>query len=100
MKRLHPFPASELKDLFDLDHAVNFGLLPPVVFSDEPEEELADYIDEYIMQEIIAEGATRNLPAFSRFLEIAALSNGGASWADRTRSTTAHTATPSMSGLR
>ena len=77
VKRLHPFSASELKDLFDLDHAVNFGLLPPVVFSDEPEEELADYIDEYIRQEIIAEGATRNLPAFSRFLEIAALSNGG-----------------------
>lgn len=76
IKRLHPFSASELGDLFDLDRAVNYGLLPPVVFSDEPEEELADYIDEYLRQEIIAEGATRNLPAFSRFLEIAALSNG------------------------
>ena len=74
--RLHPFSASELGDLFDLDKAVNFGLLPPVVFSEEPEEDLADYIDEYLRQEIIAEGATRNLPAFSRFLEIAALSNG------------------------
>ena len=76
IKRLHPFSASELKDLFDLDRAVNYGLLPPVVFSDEPEEDLADYIDEYLRQEIIAEGATRNLPAFSRFLEIAACANG------------------------
>ena len=76
VRRLHPFSASELGDLFDLDRAVNFGLLPPVVFSEEPEEELADYIDEYLRQEIIAEGATRNLPAFSRFLEVAALSNG------------------------
>jgi predicted AAA+ superfamily ATPase len=76
VKRLHPFSASELKDLFDLDRAVNYGLLPPVVFSDEPEEDLADYIDEYLRQEIIAEGATRNLPAFSRFLEIAACANG------------------------
>ena len=76
VKRMHPFSASELGDRFDLDRAVNFGLLPPVIFSEEPEEELADYIDEYLRQEIIAEGATRNLPAFSRFLEIAALSNG------------------------
>ena len=73
---MHPFSASELGDIFNLDRAVNFGLLPPVVFSEEPEEELADYVEEYIRQEIIAEGATRNLPAFSRFLEIAALANG------------------------
>ena len=76
IKRLHPFSASELKEKFDLDRAVNFGLLPSIFFSAEPEEDLADYIDEYLKQEIIAEGATRNLPAFGRFLEIAALSNG------------------------
>jgi len=76
IKRLHPFSASELKELFSLDRALNHGLLPSVWFSEEPEEDLADYIDEYLQQEIIAEGATRNLPAFSRFLEIAALSNG------------------------
>ena len=76
VKRLHPFSAAELGDLFELDHAVNFGMLPSVWFAGEPEEDLADYIDEYLRQEVIAEGATRNLPAFSRFLEIAALSNG------------------------
>lgn len=76
VRRLHPFSASELKDCFSLDRAINFGLLPAVWFSDEPEEDLADYIDEYLRQEIIAEGATRNLPAFSRFLEVAALANG------------------------
>ena len=76
VRRLHPFSAFELKDLFSLERAINFGLLPSVWFSEEPEEDLADYIDEYLRQEIIAEGATRNLPAFSRFLEIAALSNG------------------------
>jgi len=76
VRRLHPFSAFELKDLFSIDRAVNYGLLPSVWFSDEPEEDLADYIDEYLRQEIIAEGAARNLPAFSRFLEVAALSNG------------------------
>ena len=75
IKRLHPFSASELKGDFDLDRAVNFGLLPFVWFSTEPNEDLADYVDEYLRQEIIAEGATRNLPAFSRFLEVAALCN-------------------------
>lgn len=76
IRRLHPFSAFELKDRFSLDRAINFGLLPSVWFSDEPDEDLSDYIDEYLRQEIIAEGATRNLPAFSRFLEVAALSNG------------------------
>ena len=76
VKRLHPFSAAELGERFSLERAVNYGLLPSVWFSDEPEEDLADYIDEYLRQEIIAEGATRNLPAFGRFLEVAALSNG------------------------
>ena len=76
VRRLHPFSAFELKEKFSLERAINFGLLPAVWFSDEPEEDLADYIDEYLRQEIIAEGATRNLPAFSRFLEVAALANG------------------------
>jgi len=76
IRKMHPFSASELGELFNLERAVNFGLLPSVWFSDEPDEDLADYVDEYLRQEIIAEGATRNLPAFSRFLEIAALSNG------------------------
>lgn len=76
IRRLHPFSVSELGDAFNLDRAVNFGLLPSIWFSDEPEEDLADYLDEYLRQEIIADGATRNLPAFSRFLEVAALCNG------------------------
>ena len=76
IKRLHPFSASELESRFDLNRAVNYGLLPFVWFSSEPNEDLADYVDEYLRQEIIAEGATRNLPAFSRFLEVAALCNG------------------------
>lgn len=76
VKRLHPFSAIEIGEPFDLERAVNIGLLPSVWFSDEPDEELCDYIDEYLRQEIISEGAARNLPAFSRFLEVAALSNG------------------------
>ena len=76
IRNLHPFSASELGDAFDLDRAVNVGLVPGIWFSDDPEEDLAGYISLYLEQEIMQEGATRNLPAFSRFLEVAALSNG------------------------
>ena len=73
---LHPFSAAELGEDFDLDKALNFGLLPSIWDSDEPEEDLASYLKLYLEQEIMQESATRNLPAFSRFLEVAALANG------------------------
>ena len=76
VRNIHPFSASELGDRFDLDRAMNYGLLPGIWFSDEPEDDLAGYVSLYLQQEIMQEGATRNLPAFSRFLEIAALSSG------------------------
>ena len=76
IRNLHPFSASELGAAFDLDRAVNIGLVPGIWFSDDPEEDLAGYVSLYLEQEIMQEGATRNLPAFSRFLEVAALSSG------------------------
>ena len=76
IRNLHPFSASELGDAFALDRAINIGLVPGIWFSDEPDEDLAGYVSLYLEQEIAQEGATRNLPAFSRFLEVAALSNG------------------------
>ena len=76
IRNMHPFSASELGSQFDLCRALNNGLVPGIWFSDEPEEDIAGYVSLYLEQEIMQEGATRNLPAFSRFLEIAALSNG------------------------
>jgi len=51
-------------------------LLPPIYFSDDPTADLQAYAGSYLQQEIVAEGATRNIPAFSRFLKVAALANG------------------------
>ena len=76
VRHLHPFSAAELGDKFNLDYVLNNGLIPGIWDSDDPEEDLAGYVSLYLEQEIMAEGATRNLPAFSRFLEVAALSNG------------------------
>ncbi len=72
---LHPFVLKELKD-FDLLRALNYGLIPSIYFSDSPEEDLKAYAGSYLREEIAAEGLTRNVPAFSRFLEVAALCNG------------------------
>ncbi len=72
---LRPFTRRELGASFDLGRAIRHGLLPPVYLGDEPEEDLAAYVGNYLQQEIAAEGLTRNIPAFGRFLEVAALSN-------------------------
>jgi predicted AAA+ superfamily ATPase len=75
VRHLHPFCRHELKTHFDLLRAINHGLLPPIYLSDSPDEDLAAYAGTYLQQEIVAEGVTRNVPAFSRFLEVAALCN-------------------------
>ncbi len=75
-KYLHPLTYRELGDRFDLVYAVNRGLLPSIYFSDDPYTDLKAYTGSYLQQEIMAEGATRNIPAFSRFLRVAALCNG------------------------
>lgn len=72
---LHPLSAHELGDRFDLTRALGAGLLPSIYFSDDPSADLAAYAGAYLQQEVVAEGATRNVPAFSRFLRVAALAN-------------------------
>jgi len=75
-KYLHPLTYRELGSRFDLLRAVERGLLPSIYFSDDPRADLRAYAGSYLQQEIVAEGATRNVSAFSRFLRVAALGNG------------------------
>ncbi len=72
---MHPFSWFELGEDFSLDRAINHGLLPPHYLSDDPDEELASYVDRYLTEEIAAEGLARNLPRFARFLQTAATTN-------------------------
>jgi len=76
VKYLHPLTWKELGDRFELGRAVTRGLLPSTYFSDDPAADLQAYAGLYLQQEIVAEGVTRNVPAFSRFLKVAALCNG------------------------
>lgn len=73
---LHGLTASELGAEFDLDRILNHGFLPRVYESARPQRLLAAYVGDYLREEVAAEGLVRNLPAFSGFLNAAALSDG------------------------
>lgn len=75
-KYLHPLTSRELGKHFDLLRTVQRGLIPSIYFSDDPGADLHAYAGSYLQQEIVAEGAARNVPAFTRFLRVAALCNG------------------------
>jgi uncharacterized protein len=75
-RRMHVFTYNELKPHgFDLNRALNTGLLPPHYLAASADEGLAAYVDRYLTEEVAAEGLTRNLPGFARFLETAAVAN-------------------------
>ena len=75
-RTLHPFIRQELGDRFELHRALDTGLVPSIYFSDAPAEDLAAYTGDYLREEIAAEAVVRNVGAFSRFLEVAALAHG------------------------
>ncbi len=72
---LRGLTAGELADSFDLDRLLNHGYLPRIHQSARPRRLLDSYIADYLKEEIAAEGLVRNLPAFSGFLDAAALSD-------------------------
>ncbi|MBP5367834.1 MAG: ATP-binding protein [Bacteroidales bacterium] len=73
-KVLHPLVSAEIPD-FNIDKAVNHGTLPRHYLIDNPKKRLQSYIGDYLQQEIIAEALVRNLDSFTRFMEVAALSD-------------------------
>jgi predicted AAA+ superfamily ATPase len=71
---MHPLTAFELGKDFDLRRAVRFGCLPFAWTTDTPSDYLDAYTGTYLREEVLQEGLTRNLAAFSRFLEAASFS--------------------------
>jgi uncharacterized protein len=74
---MHPLMAEELGKDFDLRRAVQIGGLPFAWTTEAPEDYLAAYASTYLREEVLQEGLTRNLAAFSRFLEAASFSQAG-----------------------
>lgn len=72
---LFPLTYHELSN-FNLQRYLQYGGLPMVVLSDEPEEDLDAYVHAYLEEEIKAEALVQKLPAFGRFLQLSALTSG------------------------
>lgn len=71
--QLHGLTARELDADFDLTRLLNHGYLPRMYASARPARLLDAYVADYLKEEVAAEGLVRNLPAFSGFLDVAAL---------------------------
>ena len=70
---MHPLAPAELKADFDVRSALRWGTLPIVLASPDRDATLAAYARLYLREEIQNEALVRNLPAFARFLPVAAL---------------------------
>ncbi len=67
--------AAELGTDFDLIRLLNHGYLPRIYLAGQHRRMLNAYVANYLKEEIAAEGLVRNLPVFSEFLNMAALSD-------------------------
>ncbi len=74
-RELFPLTPNELGEAFSLPRVLRYGSIALVVAADEPDETLRAYVELYLKEEIRAEALVRNLPAFSRFFPVAALSH-------------------------
>ena len=75
---LFPLTCPEIGDIFQLQDVLRYGTLP-VIFTMEGRDKvrtLKAYTETYLKEEILAESIVRNIPAFSRFLELAADQSG------------------------
>lgn len=77
LSTLHPFMAAELNKMFDLEKALNYGLLPIVLAASDPSHVLQTYASLYVREEVQMEGLVRNIGNFSRFLEAISFSHAG-----------------------
>ena len=73
-RHLFPLVTAEIPN-YDLMRILNYGALPSIYLSNTPDEDLTAYIGNYLQEEIKAEGLTRQIEGFSRFLQTASLCN-------------------------
>jgi uncharacterized protein len=61
--------------VFDLERIMSSGMLPSHYLSPATIEDLRAYVADYLKEEIIAEALTQNIPAFSEFMRVAAITS-------------------------
>ena len=73
-RTLFPLVSAEIPD-FSLERALNNGMLPRHYLVPNPAKRIQAYIGDYLQQEIVEEAIVRQLDSFTRFLQVAAISN-------------------------
>ncbi|MBS7291016.1 MAG: ATP-binding protein [Bacteroidales bacterium] len=72
---LFPLVSAEIPD-FDLERAVQNGMIPRHYMVANPRNRMRAYIDLYLKEEIIEEALVQNVDEFVRFMEVAAIMDG------------------------
>jgi predicted AAA+ superfamily ATPase len=76
LRTMFPLVPAELGKDFNLERILRFGSVPLVWQAEDPQATLEAYVQLYVREEVRAEALVRNLPAFLRFLPVAALFHG------------------------
>jgi predicted AAA+ superfamily ATPase len=72
---MFPLVTEELKDI-NLLRVLNRGMIPDHYLKDDYEKSLRSYVQDYLKEEVFAEGLTRNIPAFARFFDTVGYTHG------------------------
>ena len=74
---MFPLVTAEIEN-FNLLRGLNHGLIPSHYLqnSENAKRSLTAYVQDYLKEEVFAEGLTRNVPAFSRFFDAFGYSHG------------------------
>jgi len=73
---MRPLVTAEIENP-DLLRSLNRGMIPAHYLQAEYKKSLQAYVQDYLKEEVFAEGLTRNIPAFSRFFDAMGYSHGG-----------------------
>lgn len=76
VRTMYPLQPDELGPDLDLDRILTHGSIPVVWNAPDPQQSLDAYVQLYVREEIRTEALVRNLPAFLRFLPVAAVFHG------------------------
>ncbi len=84
LEYLDPLLCLEVADAFDIDRALQVGMLPGIYLGDEEAVQvLGTYAEVYLREEIRGEALARNIGGYARFLDAAAVLSGG--WLNYTK---------------
>lgn len=72
---MYPLVSRELGN-FELLRALNRGMVPSHFFEENYRKSLTGYLQDYLKEEVFAEGLTRNIPGFARFFDALGFSHG------------------------